>query len=268
MSLVSVIIPTFNADEFIAATIQSVLTQSHTDLELFVVDDCSSDDTVKIVREISYSDSRLTLIELPENYGGPAGPRNIGVSKAVGKWICFLDADDLWHFSKLSRQLEIMEMTGMSFCATRYTRFNGEAGFDTFEFLSEQFKFEKYTFRQQCSRNRIANSSVMLAASLLRANPFYESHDYHAVEDMQCWLKILESGDDCVVLDAPLIGYRVSENQISRNKLMMAKKFFMVIKNYRLQSGASLGWRTYLFFANYCLSSLLALVKRKFTWKG
>lgn len=264
MSFVSVIIPTFNADEFIAETIQSVLTQSHIDLELIVVDDCSTDDTVKIVREISCSDPRLTLIELAENFGGPAGPRNIGVSKAVGKWICFLDADDLWHPSKLSMQLATLEKTCTSFCCTQIQRFNDEGQLDFSESFSEQETYQKYTFRQICSRNRICNSSVIVASHLLRSNPFNESSDYHAVEDMQCWLQILESIHECIIIDARLVGYRINANQISRNKLKMANKFFGVLRNYKLQSGDGFGWRKYWFFTQYCFSSLKSLVERRF----
>ena len=267
MSIVSVIIPTFNADEFIAETIQSVLTQSHTDLELIVVDDCSTDDTVKIVREISYSDPRLILIELAENYGGPAGPRNIGVSRAVGKWTCFLDADDLWHPSKLSIQLASLRKTGASFCCTQIARFSGTSRFEFSGSFSEQSKYRKYTFRQQCSKNRICNSSVIVASYLLNSNPFNESPDYHAVEDMQCWLQILESIHERIVIEARLVGYRINANQISRNKLKMANKFFMVVKNYKLQSGEGFGWRKYWFFMQYCLYSLKSLVERRFPQK-
>lgn len=267
MAFISVIIPTFNADKFITETLQSVLTQSHTDLEIIVVDDCSTDDTVKIVREISYSDPRLTLIELKKNYGGPAGPRNIGVSKAVGKWICFLDADDLWHTSKLSMQLATLEKTGASFCCTQIKRFNGESQFDFTGSFSEQETYKRYTFRQIRVRNRICNSSVIVASHLLISNPFNESSDYHAVEDMQCWLQILEIIHECIIIDAPLVGYRINADQISRNKLKMAYKFFGVLKNYKLQSGDGFGYRKYWFFTQYCFSHLKSLVERRYTPK-
>ena len=267
MSIVSVIIPTFNADEFISETIQSVLNQSHADLEVIVVDDCSTDDTVKIVREISYNDSRLTIIELAKNFGGPAGPRNIGVSKSVGKWICFLDADDLWHPSKLSIQLASLEITGASFCCTQRMWLYGESQFDFSGSFSVQEKYQNYTFRQICSKNRICNSSVIVASYLLRLNPFNESSDYHAVEDMQCWLQILESIHECIIIDAPLVGYRINVNQISRNKLKMAKKFFGVLKNYKLQSGEGFGWRKYWYFMQYCFSSLKSLIETRFSSK-
>ena len=172
MSFVSVIIPTFNAETFITETIRSVLAQSHNDLEVIVVDDCSTDDTVKLVREISRTDSRLTLIELKKNFGGPAGPRNIGVSKAVGDWICFLDADDLWHTSKLSLQLAALEKTGAAFCCTQVTRFSSDRQFDFTGPLSEQEVYSRYTFRQICSRNRICNSSVSGGSSSFKVKSF------------------------------------------------------------------------------------------------
>lgn len=263
MSIVSVIIPTFNAENFIAETIRSVLIQSHSDFELIVIDDCSTDNTVKIVREISDRDARLTLVELNENYGGPAGPRNIGVSKAKGEWICFLDADDLWHSSKLSIQLALLEKTGSSFCCTQITSFNDKRQFDLCGSFAEQETYQKYTFRHICSRNRILTSSVMIATSLLKSNPFYESSAYHAVEDMQCWLQILEHTNDCIVADARLVGYRMSANQISKNKFHMALKFFRVLNNYKLQSGDGFGWRKYWFFAQYCFSSFKSLIENK-----
>ena len=261
--MVSVIIPTFNAEKFIAETIRSVLTQSHSDFELIVIDDCSTDNTVNIVREINDHDARLTLVELSESYGGPAGPRNIGVSKAIGEWICFLDADDLWHPSKLSIQLKLLEKTGASFCCTQSTSFNDERQFDLSGSFSEQETYQKYTFRQICSRNRILISSVIVASSLLKSNLFNESRDYHAVEDMQCWLQILENTNGCIIVDAPLVGYRISANQISRNKIKMAYKFFRVLNNYKLQSGDGFGWRKYWFFAQYCFSSFKSLIENR-----
>ena len=91
--LVSIVIPTYNAANFIVDTILSVLNQSHSDLEVIVVDDCSTDDTVSIVKKMCDEDFRIRLVSLEKNMGGPAGPRNIGVAAAGGKWVCFLDAD-------------------------------------------------------------------------------------------------------------------------------------------------------------------------------
>ena len=262
MPTVSVVIPTFNAAEFISETIDSVLTQSYSDLELIVVDDCSTDNTANIVREISRKDHRLSIVELDTNYGGPAGPRNIGVARATGKWICFLDADDLWHPSKVSIQLAGLQEFGCVFSCTNITTFNEMAQFNSYASPDNSLSYRRYTFRQQCSKNRICNSSVMVASELAKSNPFNELPTYHAVEDMQCWLQILESIDECLVIDEKLVGYRINPNQISRNKFKMAKKFFMVISNYKLQSGGGFGWRKYWFFTQYCFYSLKTVWER------
>ena len=262
MPLVSVVIPTYNAADFIFDTISSVLNQSYTDLEVIVVDDCSTDDTASIVRKICYEESRLTLVELEKNMGGPAGPRNVGVANARGKWVCFIDADDLWHSTKISRQLSVLNSLGASFCCTDIAVFTDKGDFVDSGRVPERDNYHKYTFRQLCSKNRICNSSVMVSIDLLKDAPFFESPSYHAVEDLQCWLQILEAIDECIVIAEPLVGYRISANQISKNKLKMANKFFMVIKQYRFKSGESLGWKVYFFFMMYCGFSLWSFVRR------
>jgi teichuronic acid biosynthesis glycosyltransferase TuaG len=267
MPLVSVVIPTYNAANFIVDTISSVLNQSHSDLEVIVVDDCSTDDTASIVRNICDEDFRLTLIELEKNMGGPAGPRNVGVANASGEWVCFVDADDLWHFTKISRQLSVLNSLGASFCCTNIAVFTDKSDFVDLGRVPSTDNYNKYTFRQLCSKNRICNSSVMVSIDLLKDTPFFESPSYHAVEDLQCWLQILEAIDECIIIDEPLVGYRISANQISKNKLKMAKKFLMVISRYRLASGESLGWKVYFYFIMYCGFSLWSFVKRSLELK-
>ena len=259
--LVSIVIPTYNAANFIVDTILSVLNQSHSDLEVIVVDDCSTDDTVSIVKKMCDEDFRIRLVSLEKNMGGPAGPRNIGVAAAGGKWVCFLDADDLWHPAKITRQINALRSLNASFCCTNITVFS-----ETCDFLEARRgthgDYGSYTFSQICSKNRICTSSVMVSADLLKDTPFFESPSYHAVEDMQCWLQILESIDRCAVIPESLVGYRISEKQISKNKLKMAKKFFMVINQYRFKSNKGIGWKVYIYFIMYCVLSLWSLVRR------
>ena len=265
MANVSVVIPSYNAEDFIADAIASVLFQTYTDFEVIVVDDCSADRTAEIARTISHQDSRVRVVELSENFGGPAGPRNIGVSIASGRWICFLDADDVWHPRKLSVQLNILRETGAEFCSTYWIRFRDEPDPYADIILDEKPEFKKITFRQQCSSNRISNSGSMVADYLLKAHPFNESRNYHAVEDMQCWLEILEAIGECIMIKAPLIAYRINAQQISRNKFRMAKKYFMVVSNYELKSGRGFGLRKYLFFTEYVFHALTAILLR---WKN
>ncbi len=116
MELVSVIVPTFNRENLIKRSIDSVLNQSYGNLELIIVDDCSSDDTEKIIK--TYTDKRLQYIRLEKNSGACAA-RNVGIAHAKGEYIAFQDSDDVWHKDKLNIQLKSMKNNNakVSFCS-------------------------------------------------------------------------------------------------------------------------------------------------------
>lgn len=101
---VSVILPVFNSDKYVSQAIQSVLQQTCEDLELIIIDDGSSDNTVKIVSQ--FDDSRIILMKQKFN-GGPSTARNMGLKVAKGEWVAFIDADDYWHNERLIRLLEV-----------------------------------------------------------------------------------------------------------------------------------------------------------------
>ena len=106
---VSVIVPTFNCSKSLTETIQSVANQTFQDFECIIIDDLSTDDTRDIIRElIEIHGSKFKLIESEFNSGGPATPRNKGIKIALGKYICFLDSDDVWHTDKLLHQVSLM----------------------------------------------------------------------------------------------------------------------------------------------------------------
>ncbi len=118
MSLISVVIPAFNAAPFIAGTIGSACRQTHGDLDIVVVDDGSSDDTAGIVRALAKSDPRIRLIEA--NHRGVSAARNRGIAEARSDLIATLDADDLWHPRKIERQFELLRRSepevGVVYC--------------------------------------------------------------------------------------------------------------------------------------------------------
>lgn len=114
---VSVVCPSYNAEKYIGLTIQSILDQSEQDFEIIVVDDCSSDKTVEIVK--SFNDKRIRLFVNNENKGA-AYSRNFALRHAIGEYIAFLDADDLWTPEKLEHQLKFMEENKYAFSYTKY----------------------------------------------------------------------------------------------------------------------------------------------------
>ena len=115
--LVSIIMPSYNTAAFISQSIESVLAQSYTDWELLIVDDCSTDNSINIIR--SFNDSRIRLFQNMKN-SGAAISRNYALREAMGKWIAFLDSDDTWAPDKLEKQIKFMENNDYAFTYTDY----------------------------------------------------------------------------------------------------------------------------------------------------
>lgn len=230
--LVTVIIPAYNAAKYIAETIHSVLRQSYKNFEIIVVDDCSQDNTEKIVRNIAVEDKRIRFISLDKNSGGPATPRNTGVVQAAGEFVAFLDADDIWHLDKLKVQMDIIEKKQLDFCATGMFDFFDGAQVDFEEFDEKEINGVSVCYRGQRKKCTIPTSSVVCKKRLLSMFPFCEEPAYKAVEDYDCWLKILKSGCKAQKLEVNLVGYRINDDQISAAKFSMFKKIWMINRKY------------------------------------
>lgn len=115
--LVSIVMPNYNCEKYLKATIESVLAQTYTNWELLFVDDCSTDNSLEIVR--SYADSRIKILQNEQN-SGAAISRNYALREAKGRWIAFLDSDDLWKPEKLEKQLAFMVENNYDFTYTYY----------------------------------------------------------------------------------------------------------------------------------------------------
>jgi glycosyltransferase involved in cell wall biosynthesis len=221
--------PAYNAQYFIEKTIQSVQSQSFSGWKLVIVDDCSSDDTVKIVKSIAHEDSRVRLIELKTNFGGPAGPRNVGVASAETDLVAFLDADDIWHPDKIATQLEFFAKHDVDLVCARVLDFYDDGAIQFGEI--ENSGSENVSYSSERLRNQIPTSSVIVKTSLARKFPFNEAISYRAVEDYDVWLRMLEAGAVCAKVIAPLVMYRKIEGQISGSKWHMLRKVLMVHRN-------------------------------------
>ena len=118
-ALVSIITPVYNAEKFIRETIESVQNQTYTNWEMLLINDCSTDSSAEIIKEKAAEDSRIKYIELDKN-SGAAITRNTGISKAQGRYIAFLDSDDIWKSDKLDKQLALIREKDIGFCFTSY----------------------------------------------------------------------------------------------------------------------------------------------------
>ena len=227
---VSVVMPAYNAVNYIESTIRSLQEQTHKHWELIVVDDCSSDGTGGLVTRIAQGDERIKLISLKKNFGGPAGPRNVGVEHARFDLIAFLDSDDIWHPQKLEEQLKLINSNTETFICSSMIDFENDSIIEFPKIF--RVSVENIGFLSQSVRAKIPTSSVLVSKRLISKFPFEESPAYKAVEDFHCWLRILDSGVGCKKIKEPLLYYRRSEGQISGSKLKMMKKVFMVHNNY------------------------------------
>ena len=115
--LVSIIMPSYNTAKYISDSIESVIAQTYTDWELIIVDDCSTDDSLKVIR--SFNDARIVVLQNEKN-SGAAISRNYALREAKGKWIAFLDSDDMWTPEKLEKQIRFMKDNNYSFTFTDY----------------------------------------------------------------------------------------------------------------------------------------------------
>lgn len=220
--LVSIIMPAYNCEKFVTASINSVLAQTYKNYELIVIDDGSNDETMKILDEFSKSDVRIRLYANEKNQGVSA-TRNRGVSLAKGSWIAFLDSDDCWEKVKLTKQLIYAKETGADFI------FSGSS------FIDEESRPysgilevpEKVSFQELVKQNVISCSSVLIKKSYMEKYKM-EKDDTH--EDFGSWLRILKIKKFAYGINEPLLIYRISSNSKSSNKL---KSLGMAYRTYR-----------------------------------
>ncbi|HUQ88889.1 MAG TPA: glycosyltransferase [Vicinamibacterales bacterium] len=235
MPHVSVIIPAYNAEKFIADTVNSVLSQTYQDFEIIVVDDGSKDGTLAALQPFG---DRVRVHQ--QANGGVARARNTGVSLAQGTWVAFLDADDLWLPEKLERQLAI------SSAPMIYTdRFNiGDRG-DLPELQSEVTPMSGGDLFVPLLRegNFITNTSVMIRRELFQSlGGFYTG--LNGTEDWEMWIRVAERHPIGFVPE-PLVKYRFHGGSISRNYERMSRERTEVItRALALDRGKTLDWVT------------------------
>lgn len=229
----SIITPCFNCEKFIAETIQSVQKQTCKNWEMIIVDDCSSDQTVSIIKEISRQDNRIQLFQLDTN-SGTGIARNTALDKATGKYIAFLDADDLWKPFKLELQIDFLEKHNLSFTFSFYECIN-EAG----ESLDRRIESPRnLSYRQLFFCNYVGNLTGIYDANYLGKITI---SSVRKRQDWVHWLTILKKIKTAQPVPESLAFYRIRQNSISASKYELLKHNFAVYRTFhRLNLVASL----------------------------
>ena len=208
--LVSVIMPAFNAEKTIKKSIESVLSQDYMGWELIVVNDCSSDKTMEIVERFMANEPRIKMINLEKN-AGISKARNIGIKRGKGRYLAFLDSDDMWKPKKLSTQLKFMTSKEYAFTFTSYELmdFNGSP-------LERTIHAKRVVdYRKLLTNNCIGCLTVIIDRESIPVvtMPTIKHEDYAT------WLNLLKKGFKAFGLDESLAMYRVSEHSTSANKI-------------------------------------------------
>jgi teichuronic acid biosynthesis glycosyltransferase TuaG len=243
-ALVSIVTPAYRAARFVGETIRSAQAQTYPNFEMLIVDDCSPDDTCAVVERAGAGDPRIRLLRQEKN-GGPAAARNRALSEARGRWIAFLDADDLWLPEKLERQLVFHRRHGAKITFTEFRRITAD-GARTGRLVKVQ---DWLDYGRLLCNTGIATSTVIVDRALTGA--FSMKKTYY--DDYACWLGLLRTGGRAVGLREDLMRYRVVGASVSRNKINSARQVWNTYRDVE-----NLGWlRSAWSFANYAARGYL-----------
>lgn len=220
---ISVIMPMYNAEMFVDKAISSVISQTYFDWELLIVDDCSTDKSSTIVESYMRNDCRIKYLKTDKCTGSPALPRNLGIKEAKGRYIAFLDSDDVWLPNKLEDQLKVIVQPEIAIVFSNYEKIGWNS--------------------KRCGRKIIAPSIVDYLL-LLKGNcigcltAMYDTTKVGKVffknmghEDYIMWLSILKKGYQARNTDTVAALYRVGGHSISSNKLKTMLWQWSILRN-------------------------------------
>ncbi|WP_440067792.1 glycosyltransferase family 2 protein [Tenacibaculum discolor] len=246
---VSIITPTYNSEKFISETIEAIQNQTYTNWELLITDDCSTDDTLKVVKIYADKDSRINFFQLKTNLGAGIA-RNNSIKEATGRFIAFCDSDDVWREDKLERQVAFMLKNDLSFTYSAYQKMNekGDKG-------SVVYPPKITTFKSLLKTCTIGCLTAVYDAEKLgkRYMPIIRKR-----QDYGLWLTIFKDIKYTKgIHDEALAYYRVRSNSVSSNKFKAAKYHYRVLR----ECGEVSFIKSMYYFLYYSVKGLAKYIK-------
>lgn len=220
--MVSIITPCYNSAAYISETIQSVLNQTYKDWEMIIIDDGSSDESAEIISKFLYKDKRIKYFRTESPTGSPSFPRNIGLDKAMGKYIAFLDSDDLWLPNKLQEQIDFLERNNFNLVYSFYEKIDEEGNRDNRVIKTKL----NSTYESLLKSNSIPFLTAVIRKDAIGKTRFKQIPQ----EDFCFWLDILKKGYTAYNLPEVTALYRVVKHSRSANKFHMFKGYWNVIR--------------------------------------
>lgn len=252
--LVSIITPTYNAEKFVAQTIESVLRQTHQNWELVIVDDCSSDTTFDILQVFANQDSRIKIFQLERN-SGPGVARNFAIQQAKGNYIAFLDADDLWKPQKLTKQLQFMEDENLPMTFSFYEQIDEEG-----KSLHKQITAPlEVSYNQLFYCNWIGNLTGIYSVDFFGKIPI---SSIKKRQDWILWLTLVQKIKTVKPVPESLAFYRVRKNSVSSSKVKLIQYNYAIYRNFHGNNLLKAAFNTSLFLVHQLL------IKPRFTKKS
>lgn len=243
--LVSVVIPVYNAEKCIGDTIASIRSQSYSNWEIILVDDGSTDKSLEIMKTLESENIHI----LKGNGGSAALARNMGIEAAKGRYIAFLDADDLWDPEKLTKQLQFMKENDAAFSFTGY-EFADEYGVSVKKIVQVP---KTITYKQALKNTTIFTSTVIFDMDKLSKEDIYMPNVKS--EDTATWWRVLKSGCKGYGLNEGLTLYRRSAGTLSSNKVEAIRRIWNLYRNVEKLSVVYSAWC-------FCFWALRAVIRR------
>lgn len=212
--LVSIIMPCYNAERYIAQSIESVLAQTYQNWELLITDDGSTDRSVDIVSRYSKHDDRINVL-VPDEHSGIARARNLSISRSKGRFVAFLDSDDIWKRDKLEKQVNFMLENNVAFTYSSY------------EIIDVQGKLKKKIVKDAgvMSYKKYLRNTIICCGTVVvdrEKTGHFATPIIKTSEDMSLWLSIMKRGFDAYPVPGPLHQYRDTPGSASSNKFKAA----------------------------------------------
>lgn len=221
--LVSIVTPTYNCGKFIAETIESVIEQTYKNWEMIIVDDCSKDDTQTIVGKYIKNNKRIKYIKFEKNQGA-AIARNVAIKEAKGKYIAFLDSDDLWSKDKLEKQIGFMKKNNYNFSYTNYEEIDEKSMPLNIQVTGPK-KITKAGMYNYCWPGCLTVIYNAEKVGRVQIENLPKNNDY------AMWLKVIKKSK-CYLLNENLAKYRIRQGSISRNKKLQLIKYHYILYRY------------------------------------
>lgn len=244
--LVSIITPVYNCAKLLPKTIESVINQTYKNWEMILVDDCTPDNSAEIIKEYMKDESRIKYFKL-DNNSGAAVARNKALELSKGRFIAYLDADDLWRPEKLQKQVDFMLKNDYAFTCTDYEKINEEG-----DSLNKIVKIPREVNYNLFLRNTIIQTVGVMVDTNKTGKELLVMPNIRRRQDAATWCQLLKNGFNCYECPENLSYYRVVSNSLSSNKFKAIKmNWYWYRKIEKLPL-----WKTFYCFIGYAFNAV------------